>query len=80
MPKMTETEFKNHTAYCPPVDNCVPQETIIRNVRLAAAYVPYQKMCTLFSPIDALKHGTSFPELYSPYDKGDNERHMEIKE
>lgn len=51
-----------------PQDKCIPQETVIRNVRLAAAYVPYQKLCTLLCPIEALKHGTAFPELYSPYE------------
>lgn len=51
------------------MDDCVPQETEIRNVRLAAAYVPYQKLYTLFSPINALKAGTIFPELFSPYKK-----------
>lgn len=49
-------------------EKCIPQEMVIRNVRLAAAYVPYQMLCTLLSPIEALKHGTAFPELYSPYD------------
>ncbi|MBC8062775.1 MAG: spore coat associated protein CotJA [Clostridiaceae bacterium] len=47
--------------------NCIPQETVIRDVRLAAAYVPCQKLCSIFSPIEALKRGTIFPELYSPY-------------
>lgn len=51
--------------------NCIPQETVIRNVRLAAAYVPYQKLCTIFSPIEALSKGTVFPELYSPYEGKD---------
>lgn len=52
---------------CPSVCTCIPQEMVIRNVRLAAAYVPYQQMCTLLSPMEALMHGTIFPELYSPY-------------
>ena len=47
---------------------CVPQETAIYNVRLAMAYVPFQKMCTLLNPLEALSKGTVFPELYSPYD------------
>jgi hypothetical protein len=55
-----------------PIDNCTPQETTIRNVRLAAAYIPYQKLCTLLSPENALKAGTIFPELFSPYKKMDN--------
>lgn len=52
-----------------PQDKCIPQEMVIRNVRLAAAYVPFQELCTLFSPVEALKHGTAFPELYSPYER-----------
>lgn len=49
------------------MSTCIPQETVIRNVRLAAAYIPYQKLCTIFSPLEALSKGTVFPELYSPY-------------
>jgi hypothetical protein len=55
----------------PSMANCIPQETVIRNVRLAAAYVPYQKLCTLLPPLEALSLGTAFPELYSPYEKKD---------
>lgn len=51
--------------------NCIPQEMVIDNVRLAAAYVPYQFMCEIFSPFEALAKGTAFPELYSPYDRKD---------
>ncbi len=47
--------------------NCIPQETTITNVRLASAYVPFQKFCATFSPIKSLAEGTAFPELYSPY-------------
>lgn len=54
-------------------DKCIPQETTIRNVRLAAAYVPYQKLCTILCPIEALKHGTAFLELYSPYEGKDKQ-------
>lgn len=63
--------FDNH---CMPMGECIPQETMITNVRLAAAYVPYQKLCTLFKPIEALKRGTAFPELYSPYE-GKDKKH-----
>ena len=48
--------------------NCIPQDTEIKGVRLAMAYVPWQKFCTTFSPIEALKRGTAFSELYSPYE------------
>lgn len=68
MAKGTKLEHKNTNL---PQDKCIPQETVIRNVRLAAAYVPYQKLCTLLCPTEALKHGTAFPELYSPYERKD---------
>ncbi|MGH4121023.1 spore coat associated protein CotJA [Clostridium sp.] len=62
------------------MNNCIPQETVIENVRLAAAYVPFQNICALFTPVDALMRGTAFPELYSPY-IGENKKsrpcHME---
>ena len=52
---------------CMPCNKCVPQETYIPNVRLATAYVPFQKLCTVYEPVDGLYHGTIFPELFSPY-------------
>ena len=64
---MEQNENRNKMTKCSQTCDCIPQETVITNVRLAAAYVPYQSLCTLFSPIDALKRGTAFPELYSPY-------------
>jgi hypothetical protein len=48
--------------------NCMPQETEIKNVRLAAAYVPFETLCVLFKPMKSLMMGTAFPELYSPYE------------
>lgn len=68
---------KIYITNCPPIDTCIPQELVIRNVRLAAAYVPYQQLCTLLSPIEALKHGTAFPELYSPYE-GINKKYKPV--
>lgn len=62
---------KMHMTKCPLSDNCIPQEITIRNVRLAAAYVPYQQMCNLLDPMEALAYGTIFPELYSPYEGKD---------
>ena len=64
---MEQNETRKKIVYCSPMNNCITQETVIKDVRLAAAYVPYQYLCTLFSPIEALKRGTVFPELYSPY-------------
>ncbi len=46
---------------------CVTQEMTITNVRLSAAYIPFQYYCSVFSPIDALLHGTAFPELAWSY-------------
>lgn len=68
MAYIQKPENEMYDANCMPKMNCIPQETVIKNVRLAAAYVPYQKMCELFRPIEALKRGTAFPELYSPFD------------
>ena len=64
-------ENENYDTRQKPVMNCMSQETVIKNVRLAAAYVPYQNMCQLFNPLEALKKGTAFPELYSPYNPKD---------
>lgn len=68
---MEQNQNEKKAVKCSTINNCIPQETVIKNVRLAAAYVPYQKLCTLFSPLEALKRGTAFPELYSPYDGED---------
>ncbi len=35
--------------------------------RLAQAYVIWQKYGQIYSPAEALKKGTIFPDLYSPY-------------
>lgn len=48
---------------------CIPQETVIRDVILATAYVPFQKFCGIWSLCMSLTTGTAFPELYSPYSK-----------
>ena len=50
--------------------NCIPQETTLTNVRLAHAYVPFQKFCTTMSPIKSLMEGTVFPELTDMYMAG----------
>lgn len=47
--------------------SCIPQETVIKDVELAHAYVPYQILCNTFTPIEALKKGTAFPPLYDVY-------------
>ena len=47
--------------------SCVPQETVITNVQLAHAYVPFEKMCSTFTPLTGLKQGTIFPPLVGVY-------------
>ena len=74
MAYITKPEYNMLNYRSPQAGNCVPQETSIRDVRLAAAYVPNQNFCTIFSPLDALKKGTAFPELYSPYE-GENRKY-----
>lgn len=36
-------------------------------LRLAQAYVPWQRYGRTFSPREALMRGTLFPDLYRPY-------------
>ncbi|MCB2295019.1 spore coat associated protein CotJA [Clostridium algoriphilum] len=75
---MEQNENKKKIAEYSTMNNCIPQETVIKNIRLAAAYVPYQKLCTLFAPLEALKRGTAFPELYSPYN-GEDKNHSPLQ-
>ncbi len=65
MPWVPE-DYYNSNKLCTP-QPCVPQEIIIRNVKLARAYVPFQRFCSIFSPEEGLHKGTAFPELYQPY-------------
>lgn len=46
---------------------CRPFDDTIVVDRLARAYVPMQKLCTLLEPTEALLSGTIFPELVSFY-------------
>lgn len=59
---MTDLSGSENTA-------CIPQETTITNVRLANAYVPFQKFCSTYTPEMSLMRGTAFPELFSPWAK-----------
>ncbi|MGH4121499.1 MAG: spore coat associated protein CotJA [Clostridium sp.] len=70
---MKQTDTGKKMSKVEEMSNCIPQETIIENVRLAAAYVPFQFLCAVFTPIEALRRGTAFPELYSPY-KGEDKK------
>lgn len=41
---------------------------------LARACVPFQEWNEIYSPYEALKKGTLFPELYMPYIENEKER------
>lgn len=44
------------------------------NYELAQAYIPFQYYTNSFSPKEALRKGTLFPELYRPYLPGKGRR------
>lgn len=52
---------------------CVPYEQCIKVKELATAYVPYQKLCSIYGLDEAMVKGTIFPELASSYCKIDKE-------
>ena len=54
-------------------NRCRPMDVMPANPMLANAYVPYQQGEELFSPMEALEHGTAFPELVSPYCKNQSQ-------
>lgn len=54
---------ENHRR-CP---NCDMPDFMPDNPQLANAYVPYQDKEDTFCPAESLMHGTTFPELVSPY-------------
>jgi hypothetical protein len=56
-----------HSAATP--EKCVPQETVIENVKLARAYVPFEIRCATFAPDIALPKGTIFPPLWDNYQR-----------
>ncbi|HBV98726.1 MAG TPA: hypothetical protein DEF36_17050 [Desulfotomaculum sp.] len=39
----------------------------LERLKLARAYIPWQRYGPTYSPREALERGTLFPELYSPY-------------
>ena len=80
MAEFMRPEVEMSKLSCSPVGYCIPQETVIESVRLAAAYVPYQKFCTVFSPIEGLARGTAFPELVSPYESKEKKYKMGKRE
>lgn len=56
---------------CP--KNCGELPEMPINPMLANAYVPYQYIDKTFCPLESLEHGTTFPELVSPYSKNQSQ-------
>ena len=54
------------------------QENFPKNAMFGHAYVMDQMLKKTYSPSEALKHGTTFPELYSPYSPGDSMKEIEF--
>ncbi len=52
--------------------SCPVRET--DDVQLAMVYSPYQYFCHLYTPEDALSHGTLFEQLYKPLETEEHGR------
>lgn len=62
--------YINPYPYMPGTPNTQPQTGGMMpsfQFQLAHSYVPWQHMGQVFSPAEALAHGTLFPELFMPY-------------
>jgi hypothetical protein len=60
---MEQTNMGGHAMHT----DCIDRETELRDMKLAHAYVPFQKLCPTFVPLTALKKGTIFPGLVGVY-------------
>lgn len=49
-----------------------------KNAMFGHSYVMNQVLKNTFSPEEALKKGTVFPELFSPYSPGDSMKEIEF--
>ncbi len=67
-PRKEEKMERNENGYPTPVVEDCPEgdEATLHGMRIGYAYVPIQRFRMLYSPEDALKHGTLFEELYMP--------------
>ena len=52
-------------------ENQIYQELGIKTIKLAHAYVPFQRFTKNYCPEEALKKGTLYPELWMPYQPGE---------
>lgn len=64
-----EREENINTSNMCDTDKCVPFEKVIKVEKLARAYVPFQKLCSVYDLFDGFVAGTVFPELNQPYCK-----------
>lgn len=46
---------------------CIEAEECLPMPMYATAYVKFQQLCTLYSPMEGLENGTIFPELNFPH-------------
>lgn len=58
---------------CNTCKKCRMPDFMPADPQLANAYVPYQSLDDTFCPEDSLMHGTTFPELVSPYMKNQSQ-------
>lgn len=67
-PRKEEKMERNENGYPTPVVEDCPEndEATLHGMRIGYAYVPIQRFRMLYTPEDALKHGTLFEELYMP--------------
>ena len=54
------------------------QGNFLKNAMFGHSYVMDQGLKKTFSPEEALKKGTVFPELFSPYSPGDSMKEIEF--
>jgi len=60
-------QYRVYEPFVSPFDPCPPLTPKIYNTP-PQLFIPFQPPgWPQFSPMDALKHGTLWPELYSPY-------------
>ncbi len=57
------------TPYCNNNPMSYSQTECLCMPKLAQAYVPFQHLTCIYTPVEGLDKGTIFPELYSPYDQ-----------
>ncbi|WP_250278167.1 spore coat associated protein CotJA [[Clostridium] colinum] len=58
---------------------CIPYEEYIKVVELARAYVPFQKLCSIYDANESMIKGTIFPELARGYCEKDKNLMREDK-